>query len=129
VRAHAERENEVGEKRVGRSVTRREDRQRSGGDAANHALGNAEAPSVEFFELAHLVASSKCNTLLQKMNTASARRYGDPPTDWQKNSRRWAIKRFARLAAVFQVPPAQQRKSGIKRDGKFGTRSTATLIL
>jgi hypothetical protein len=33
----------------------------------------AERPSGEFFELTHLGASSKCATLFQKMNTASAR--------------------------------------------------------
>jgi len=37
------------------------------------------------------------------------------------------MKRFPCLAAVVQIPPAKERKFGIKRDAKFGAPSTAML--
>jgi hypothetical protein len=49
----------------------------------SHSKG-AEGPSDGFFELARLGLFSKCNTSLQKMHTAAARRSGDRLTDRQE---------------------------------------------
>jgi hypothetical protein len=37
------------------------------------------------------------------------------------------MRRFQCPAAVLQIPPAKERKFGIKRDAKFGAPSTAML--
>jgi len=93
------------------------------------AAGNVSQEGVcGILELAHLGASSKCNTLFQRMNTGRARRRGDPRTDLQESPPPGNGKIPAAGGGVSN-PSAQERRLDIEHDASLGAPSTAALAL